>query len=44
MLLILFYIKNESMIESVGDGIINILGLQNVVNGEMKKDKVNYNH
>jgi F0F1-type ATP synthase alpha subunit len=27
--------KNIGIIESVGDGIINILGLQNASNGEM---------
>jgi F0F1-type ATP synthase alpha subunit len=29
------FFKNIGIVESVGDGIINILGLQNVVNGEM---------
>lgn len=29
------FFKNIGIVESVGDGIVNILGLQNVVNGEM---------
>jgi len=29
------FFKNIGIVESVGDGIINILGLQNVANGEM---------
>jgi F0F1-type ATP synthase alpha subunit len=29
------FFKNIGIVESVGDGIINVLGLQNVVNGEM---------
>jgi len=29
------FFKNIGIIESVGDGIINILGLQNAANGEM---------
>jgi F0F1-type ATP synthase alpha subunit len=29
------FFKNIGMVESVGDGIINILGLQNAANGEM---------
>ena len=38
------FFKNIGIVESVGDGIINILGLQNAAKGEMQKDKVNYNH
>ena len=29
------FFKNIGIVESVGDGIINILGLQNAANGEM---------
>ena len=29
------FFNNIGIVESVGDGIINILGLQNVANGEM---------
>jgi len=29
------FFKNIGIVESVGDGIVNILGLQNVANGEM---------
>jgi F0F1-type ATP synthase alpha subunit len=29
------FFNNIGIVESVGDGIVNILGLQNVVNGEM---------
>ena len=29
------FFNNIGIVESVGDGIINILGLQNAVNGEM---------
>ena len=29
------FLNNIGIVESVGDGIINILGLQNAVNGEM---------
>jgi len=29
------FFKNIGIVESVGDGIINILGLQNVANGEV---------
>jgi len=30
------FFTNIGIVESVGDGIVNILGLQNVANGEMK--------
>ena len=29
------YFKNIGIVESIGDGIVNILGLQNAANGEM---------
>jgi len=29
------FFNNIGVVESVGDGIVNILGLQNVANGEM---------
>ena len=29
------FLNNIGIVESVGDGIVNILGLQNVANGEM---------
>lgn len=29
------FFNNIGIVESVGDGIVNILGLQNVANGEM---------
>ena len=31
----LSFLNNIGIVERVGDGIINILGLQNVTNGEM---------
>jgi F0F1-type ATP synthase alpha subunit len=35
------FFKNIGIVESVGDGIVNILGLQNVANGEMVEIFIN---
>jgi F0F1-type ATP synthase alpha subunit len=35
------FFKNIGIVESVGDGIVNILGLQNVANGEMVEIYIN---
>jgi F0F1-type ATP synthase alpha subunit len=37
------FFNNIGIVESVGDGIVNILGLQNVANGEMVEIRISTN-